>query len=232
VALAYVVAAVILFVYFNVWIKVVYALMLIFLTYFFVTLYNQLSVTIERSKLLKLATRDSLTGLFNIGHFKLLFKAEMSTLPLRRNKTLSLLMGDVDNFKRTNDVYGHLTGDEVLKEVANVMKSNCRALDVVGRYGGEEFIVMLPGANSDEAFRVAEKIRKGVESKVFFHPKGDFTTSISIGLTEVGPQDKDMNHVIARADKALYEAKAAGKNKAVIASDTPKMPRPDAQNPA
>ena len=223
IAAAYLLAAILFFVYANIWINIVYSLILIFLIYFFVTLYNQLSVTIERSKLLKLATRDSLTGLFNIGHFKLLFKAEMSTLPLRRNKTLSLLMADVDNFKRTNDVYGHVTGDEVLREVAGIMKSNCRALDVVGRYGGEEFIIMLPGANSEEAFKVAEKIRKGVEGKFYFHSKGDFATSISVGVTEVGPQDKDMNEVIARADRALYEAKAAGKNKAVISAETPKV---------
>lgn len=124
-----------LFKFFNVWVNVVYPLALIFLTYFFVTLYNQLSVAMERAKLFKMATRDSLTGLINIGHFKQLLKAELMTIALRREKKLSIIMSDVDNFKKTNDTYGHVTGDEVLKEVAKAFQGNCRALDVPARYG-------------------------------------------------------------------------------------------------
>ena len=222
-SVGYVAIAFGLFIFFGLWVNVIYPLVLILTVYFVVTVYNQLSVAIERAKLLKLATRDSLTGLFNIGHFKLLLKAEISTISLRREKNLSLIMGDVDNFKNTNDTYGHVTGDTVLKEVAGIVKNSCRALDVAARYGGEEFILMLPGASVDEAFKVAEKIRIAVNSKLFFHQKGDFQTSISIGVTQVSPDEKDIEAVVARADRALYEAKHSGKNKVMIATDSPKF---------
>jgi len=215
--------AILLFIYFDVWVNIVYPMFLTALTYFFVTVYNQLSVAIEKARLMKLATRDSLTGLYNIGHFKLLLTAEIATIAVRREKNLSLLMSDVDNFKKTNDTYGHVTGDRVLWEVAAAIKSTCRALDVPARYGGEEFIVMLPGASVDDAHKVAEKIRKSVEQKVFFHEKGDFSTSISLGVTQISPDETNLENIVARADRALYEAKQTGKNKAVIASDSPKF---------
>ncbi len=219
----HVLSAIILFSFLGVWLNIVYPFILILATYFCVTLYNQLSIAIERAKLMKLATRDSLTGLFNIGHFKLLLKAEITTISLRREKNLSIVMGDVDNFKKTNDTYGHVTGDSVLKEVASCVRSNCRALDVAARYGGEEFILMLPGANVDQAFKVAENIRKAIAGKNFFHEKGDFNTSISIGVTQVSPDDKDIEAIVARADRALYEAKHAGKNRVAIAVDSPNV---------
>ncbi len=219
--LSYSVLAALVFRFFGVWANVVYSWVLIFATYFSVTLYNQLSIALERTKLLKLAIRDSLTGLYNVGHFKLLLKAELATISIRREKKLSLIMSDIDNFKSTNDRYGHVTGDSVLREVAAVIKNNCRALDVAARYGGEEFILMLPGANVDEAAKVAEKIRKAINEKVFFHEKGDFHASLSLGVTRVSPDDKDIEAIVARADRALYEAKRTGKNKVVIATDSP-----------
>ncbi len=203
------------------WANIIYPLVLILSTYFFVTLHSQLSIAIERAKLFKLATRDSLTGLFNIGHFKLLLKAELTTLAMRPNRNLSILMSDVDHFKNTNDTYGHPTGDSVLKEVASIIKTTCRALDVAARYGGEEFIVMLPGANDKEAFKVADKIRESIKQKVFFHEKGDFSKTISFGVTQVSPKEKNIEDAIDRADKALYEAKETGRNKVVIASNSP-----------
>jgi diguanylate cyclase (GGDEF)-like protein len=216
------ISAVVFFV-FGIFVPVSYALLLILLTYFFITTYNQLSVTIERSKLLKLATRDSLTGLYNIGHFKLLLQAEIATISIRREKSLSIIMGDVDNFKHTNDTYGHVTGDIVLKDVAQIMKNSCRALDVAARYGGEEFILMLPGANAERAIIIAETIRKVIHAKIFPAPTGSFQTSISIGVTQVSPDDTDITAVVARADRALYVAKKTGKNKVVLAEDSPKI---------
>ena len=221
--LAYFFTTLALFVFFNLWVSLIYPLLLVSGAYFFVTIYNQLSVTIEKAQLFKLATRDSLTGLFNIGHFKLLLKAEIMTTSLRRERKLSILMGDVDNFKKTNDTYGHVMGDTVLKEVAKAVQGNCRALDVAARYGGEEFILMLPGANEEEAYKVADKIRAAINAKVFFHEKGDFQTSISIGVTRVSPDDEDLEALVARADRALYEAKHTGKNKVMIAKDSPRF---------
>lgn len=219
----YVMCAIALLKYWNIWVNIVYPVALIFLTYFFVTLYNQLYVAIERTKLFKLATRDSLTGLINIGHFKQLLKAELMTLALRREKKLSIIMSDVDNFKNTNDTYGHVTGDVVLKEVAKAFQASCRALDVPARYGGEEFILMLPGANEEEAAKVANKIREAIKAKMFFHEKGDFNKTISIGVTRVSPDDSDLDALVARADRALYEAKHSGKDRVVIAKDSPRF---------
>ena len=222
-AVSYMVVAAVLFILFDIWVNIIYALVLVLMTYFFVTLYNQLSVAIERAKLMRLATRDSLTGLYNIGHFKLLLQAELATVAMRREKKLSILMSDVDDFKKTNDTYGHVTGDTVLREVAEAFKTNCRALDVAARYGGEEFILMLPGADAEIAYKIGDKIRKVINEKVFQHEKGPFSTSISIGVTLVSPDDKEIELIVARADRALYEAKHTGKNKVVIASDSPKV---------
>ncbi len=219
----FIVTAIGSFVLLDLWINMVYPLVFIFLAYFFVTVYNQLSVTIEKAKLFKLATRDSLSGLFNIGHFKLLLKAEIMTIQLRREKKLSIIMSDVDNFKSTNDTYGHVTGDAVLREVAKAFQANSRALDVPARYGGEEFILMLPGANEEEAAKVANKIREAIAAKIFFHEKGDFNKTISFGVTRVSPDDSDIESLVARADRALYEAKHSGKNKVVIAKDSPRF---------
>jgi len=219
----FVAVAVAAFIFFNLWVNMVYPLIFIFFAYFFVTLYSQLSITIEKAQLFKLATRDSLSGLFNIGHFKLLLKAEITTIQLRREKKLSIVMSDVDNFKSTNDTYGHVTGDAVLKEVAKTFQANSRALDVPARYGGEEFILMLPGANEEEAAKIANKIREAVAAKVFFHEKGDFSKTISFGVTRVSPEDNDIEALVARADRALYEAKHSGKNKVVIAKDSPRL---------
>lgn len=221
---SYCVTAFVLFSYKGTWVPIVYPLAFILLAYFFMTLYNQVSIALERVKLFKMATRDSLTGLYNVGHFKLMLKAELDNLIMRPERKLSLMMGDVDHFKNTNDTYGHTTGDAVLKEVANVVKSNCRALDIPARYGGEEFILMLPGAGVEDAFRVAEKIRIALSQKTFTHEKGEFSKTISIGVTELSMRDKDrtLEDIVARADKGLYEAKESGRNKVVIVRDEPK----------
>ncbi len=223
-ALVYVVIACVIFIYSDIWINVFYPLLLIISVYFFVTLYNELSVTIERAKLLRLATRDSLTGLYNIGHFKLLMKAELQTLAMRPNKKISLVMGDVDHFKHTNDTYGHTVGDAVLREVAATVRTNCRALDVAARYGGEEIILLLSGADSEEAFKVADKIRIAISEKIFPSPKGEFKKTISMGVTQLSAEDseKEIDQIVARADRALYEAKESGRNRVIIAKDSPK----------
>jgi len=222
-AIGYLATAVILFIFFNLWINVVYAVLLIVFTYFVITLFNQLAVSMERAKLFKLATRDSLTGLYNIGHFKMLMKAEMTAIAMRPGKTLSIVMSDVDHFKKTNDTYGHQMGDAVLREVANIIKNGCRSLDVAARYGGEEFILMLPGADAQECYQVAEKIRKALAARVFPHEKGNLMTTISLGVTEIDPKEQNIEEIIARADRALYEAKHGGRNRTMIAKDSPNV---------
>ncbi len=216
-AISYLTVAIFVFDLFGLWINIVYPIFLIFGTYYFITLYNQLAIAIERTKLLKMATRDALTGLYNIGQFKLLLRAELATLAIRHNdRAMSILMSDADNFKKTNDAYGHVAGDQVLRELGSIIRSSCRALDVAARYGGEEFIVMLPGANEQEASKVASKIRIALSQKIFHHEKGDFSTTISIGVTQAKAGEHDIEALVMRADKALYEAKHTGKNKVVI----------------
>ncbi len=223
----YTVFAFFIFIFGRLVINVIYAQMIVVASYFFVTAYNEIVITVERSKLLRMATRDPLTGLHNIAHFKLLLGAEISTLPVRTGKKISILMTDVDHFKHTNDTYGHVVGDVVLKEVAQILKNTCRALDIVGRYGGEEFIIMLVGANAEEAFRVGEKIRTALSEKTFENPKGNFHKTISIGVTALSAADatRKIEDVVARADRALYEAKETGRNKVVIAKDSPAPPK-------
>ncbi|MBI2094623.1 MAG: CHASE2 domain-containing protein [Candidatus Omnitrophica bacterium] len=232
VTLAYLGVAMAFFIFFRWWVNVVYALLLVSATYFVLTLYSQISTAMEKTRLFKLATRDALTGLYNVGHFRMLLKAEVEAIALRRDRNVSLLMMDVDDFKKTNDAYGHLAGDAVLREVASALKAGTRALDIVARYGGEEFVALLPGANLEEARAVAEKIRAAVHGKVFQRGAGEFSTSISIGATQIDPDEKNLEEIIGRADRALYEAKHTGKNKVVAASDSPRMDwRPASPSP-
>ena len=124
-------------------------------------------------------------------------------------------MTDIDYFKSVNDTYGHAVGDLVLKTVSRVIKNQLRDYDIAGRYGGEEFVVLLPHTKLDEAQMVAERLRKAVENKKIdiskiLPDKGDINVTISLGVS----QYKD-NEFIQEADKALYEAKDSGRNKVV-----------------
>ena len=126
------------------------------------------------------------------------------------------MMIDVDNFKNINDTYGHLIGDKVLSSVAEVIKSSIRKGDIVGRYGGEEFIVIIK-AEDREYYKVAERIRRNVEG---INLKSDFGNSIkvtsSIGISRMDAKEKTLQQIISMSDKALYEAKNTGKNKVVV----------------
>jgi two-component system cell cycle response regulator len=122
-------------------------------------------------------------------------------------------MLDIDRFKNLNDTYGHLTGDEVLKNVARTIQLNVRQVDVAARYGGEEFIVLLPDADIELAKIVAERIRQSVEtSKTAFNGK-DHQVTISLGVAKYNPEiDETELDLIERADKALYQSKQNGRN--------------------
>lgn len=122
---------------------------------------------------------------------------------------------DIDNFKEVNDKHGHQQGDNILTWVANLLKSNIRISDVIGRYGGEEFIIYLSDVNLEFISKIAEKLRKLVESG----SKDKIPITVSIGATggHIGKDiDQDLDEMIRRADENLYKAKAAGKNKAVV----------------
>jgi len=217
-SVVYVGIAVTLFMSLNLIIPLAYPLFLIFLSYLWLTAYHQMVITMEKRSLLKLATHDTMTGLFNIGHFKLLLNAEIKSVKLRRNQAISLLMVDADHFKRVNDTFGHQSGDEVLKTVADTLKNISRALDVACRYGGEEFVLMLPGAGTQDAVRVAEKIRKVLENTKFYLGENHtlYQMTLSLGVSTYNGKES-LDDFIKRADKALYEAKETGRNRVCVA---------------
>ena len=206
-----------IFNFFNVMVSVFYPIFAIFLSYSASSLYVQVLQSIERSHLFRQATRDGLTGLYNVRHFNLLLEAEFRNASLYKFRRLAVIMGDVDNFKHINDTYGHQAGDEILREVSKAIQSRCRQTDIAARYGGEEFIVMLTGAGEKEAAEVAEKVRTAVESKKFKFKNDSFHPTISIGVVQYSTETSK-EELVERADRALYKAKHEGKNRVCLSS--------------
>lgn len=176
----------------------------------------------HEEKLSKLSRTDGLTGIYNRRTFDESLSKEWSR-GQREGLCLSLIMLDIDFFKPYNDFYGHQQGDACLRKVANTLTQTARrANDVVARYGGEEFGIILPATSEDNAVIVAERIRKNVESLKVPHERsksGDIVT-ISIGLAALIPsRDKPDAILVEWADKALYKAKQAGRNKVVVFKD-------------
>ena len=163
-----------------------------------------LSTSDEKDYFVDLAVRDGLTGLFNRRYFNELINIEINRLK-RTPAALSLLMLDIDNFKNYNDTEGHPAGDEMLKSAAKVFKNSVRAVDIVCRYGGEEFIIMLPQTGKSGAQIIAERLR--VQCGLYL------PTTVSIGIATLPEDAKDVETLIQKADEALYQAKKSGKNK-------------------
>lgn len=138
----------------------------------------------------------------------------------RRNKRygrpFGIIIADIDYFKKVNDTYGHQTGDEVLKTFVKLMRKSLREVDLIYRYGGEEFVVLLPETDSDGCAVVAERVRKCVESHVLRHRTDESITvkiTVSLGVTSVSKEDQQIEDVLGRADMALYRAKNCGRNR-------------------
>ena len=169
------------------------------------------------SKIKTLSVLDGLTGLYNRRYIMELFKIEFNKTG-RYNTALSIVMIDIDDFKKINDSYGHLSGDMVLKSLSNIIKSNLRNFDLPGRYGGEEFILILPETSKDKGKIVAERIRKQVEDYTFKTISGEaISITISLGISGLGDltEIKSEMELIKIADSRLYQAKKEGKNKAI-----------------
>lgn len=185
---------------------------------------KQSSITIQRAnayaEVLQHATLDALTGLNNRRQFEVRLKQEVATAD-RQDKPLCAMMIDIDFFKKVNDTYGHIAGDCVLKNIAAVIKSQLREYDIASRYGGEEISILLPYTKIEEAFVVAQRLRRAVEMTAVEVPndKGEtaFTinVTISIGVSQYYKSDLPQT-LYENADKALYEAKTTGRNKAII----------------
>lgn len=158
------------------------------------------------------AHTDSLTGLWNYGYFQYSLDEEIASAQ-SKNKNVSLMMIDVDDFKKFNDTNGHLQGDKALRKIGSAIKENCRKIDILCRYGGEEFSIILPSINAEEAASLGERIRKSVEDKNIL----DAGLTISIGISSLPQKSSDKESLIKSADEALYQAKSQGKNKVILA---------------
>jgi two-component system cell cycle response regulator len=157
------------------------------------------------------ATHDVLTGMWNRGELLQLLQAEIERASRIQGPT-GLLMLDLDHFKRINDTCGHLAGDTVLREVANRISQVVRSYDFVGRYGGEEFLVVLPGCDRSQVLQSAERIRSAIAEAPVMTGSSEITITVSIGATTVISGHPSGNEVLAVADTALYQAKDAGRN--------------------
>lgn len=179
---------------------------------------KQASATINRantySKVLQYATIDALTNLNNRRQFEIRLAQEIATTK-RQNNPLCAMMIDIDFFKKVNDTYGHASGDEVLRTVAATIKEHLRESDIASRYGGEEFAILLPFTNIEEAKIVGERLRKAVEVQMIKLEDLSIQVTISMGITEFG-YDETGEQLFERADKALYQAKEGGRNKVMI----------------
>lgn len=168
-----------------------------------------------REELRAQAMRDGLTGLWNRTAFLDLFQHELERAR-RSDAHTGLLLLDLDNFKHVNDTYGHLTGDLVLKEAANRLRQHVRSYDFVGRYGGEEFFVALPGSDREQLCRRAEAIRKSIWSEPIRVPQGNVSISLSIGAAVADAGETSATDLLAIADIGLYKAKDSGRNRSVF----------------
>ena len=166
------------------------------------------------NKLMELATTDSLTGLYNRGHFIELTEKELIRAK-RYDNPLSMIILDIDHFKGVNDTFGHSVGDEVLKYVGNTCKSIVRENDVIGRIGGEEFAVILVESDSNSAYEVAERIRRRIDLEIFHCEGKSIPFTVSLGVSEYLKQQDDLTKMMKRADDALYKAKRTGRNRVI-----------------
>lgn len=165
-----------------------------------------------------LARTDGLTGAKNYRHFVEVATYEIAMVNRYRHP-LSIILFDIDKFKQFNDTFGHQFGDEMLKHVVQITKRRLRETDILSRYGGEEFVVVLPNTTAIDAFAVAEDIRKYIASSFLDYKKERTNVTISIGIAETLPNDNNvLEKLIRLADKALYVAKKAGRNQSVIYS--------------
>lgn len=164
------------------------------------------------------AQKDHLTGLNNRRWFLELAEQELRHCR-RRQEPLSLCMVDLDHFKTVNDRFGHAVGDRVLVQIAGLCQEVLRDSDIIGRYGGEEFVLALPGTDANAAFEVAERLRLRILHFTFLELPEPLQLSITAGIAEVTAEDEDLGSALERADLALYAGKARGRNTIILENE-------------
>ncbi|MBI4792529.1 MAG: GGDEF domain-containing protein [Deltaproteobacteria bacterium] len=169
------------------------------------------------AELQRLSTLDPLTGLANRRHFMNVFHDEIARAD-RQTLTLSIVFLDLDFFKKINDTYGHHMGDKVIREASRFIETHCRPYDTIARWGGEEYVILLPSSDEKEAALFAERIRAGIAAG--FSPEIPFPLTVSAGIAQYQPGDT-LSVLVDRADQALYAAKLSGRNRVMVSSALP-----------
>ena len=176
---------------------------------------SQAAVAIKNAQLYEhaqqLSVTDPLTGLFNMRYFRDFANLEFERVK-RYARTLSVVMVDIDHFKSINDRFGHAVGDQALHEIALRIKASIRTVDVVARYGGEEFIILMPETALDEALTVAERVRQRIADTPLTDHETPIPVTLSLGVAEMNKNTQELNELVKLADRALYAAKAKGRN--------------------
>ena len=218
-ALTWIAFCFVVFAKWHLWLYAVYPVLLTLGLFIYSAIYVQINATRERSHLFHLATRDGLTELYVIRHFRLIMNQIVREASLRK-ESLSVILLDIDNFKKINDTHGHPAGDMVLKKTAAIIlafirkRRAFREIDFAARYGGEEFIVILRKAGLKEAAEVAaERIRKKIEETKFEWEGKLIPVTVSLGVAERHAGENVPDPMVHRSDAALYKAKESGKNR-------------------
>jgi diguanylate cyclase (GGDEF)-like protein len=177
------------------------------------------------------STHDALTGLLNRNYFEDTLSHQLGQAE-RFDSNLSLLFIDIDDFKEVNDEYGHVVGDNVIRRIAEIIRAEIRQSDLAIRYGGEEFVVLMPGTASIDALVLAERIRTSIAKSVLVTDAGDIQMSISGGVATYPVEAKNKEELVYFADSALYISKGAGKNRiSVFKEDKRRFMRIDVNKP-
>ena len=163
----------------------------------------------------KEAKTDILTGLLNRRAYYEISSSEHQRLQ-RYHRDFSVIMLDIDDFKKVNDNYGHHEGDRLLQSVASTIRENMRDNDYAFRMGGDEFLILLPETNEEQAYHLAKRMRKEIENKKLQSDTQSYTISVSLGISQFRQNDANLEVVVKRADEALYQVKNSGKNSETI----------------
>jgi diguanylate cyclase (GGDEF)-like protein len=184
-----------------------------------VSLANQAATSIENARLYELATVDGLTKLFIRRHFEQRLSEELRRAE-RYGTVLSLMILDIDHFKKFNDTYGHQTGDEVIKLVAKTIRASVREEDIPARFGGEEMLVLMPETDTEGAHKMAERVREAIQAVALPGPAGEaLAVTVSVGVATWPLHAGDADALVEVADKALYQSKQGGRNRTTVWND-------------